>query len=484
MTGTDTYVPISAVMDYDDAKFLPFDDDQLWLEPPPKGAKAELLAKQKKTAKELATAVASKELTRRPTRTPHFGSITPGVRDGNLLVSIKLVGDTAYWKDAKPTFSLRDATTEAEITPLTAKASAQNPHLHEAVIPLDDKRILGKKVLIRGAVSVPDAKLWNELCAAPPAFSRAHECVPLLSGLEMDTVELTDATTYLQFRCHARHIPNGKSGATLCFRLYEQFSDIAQPVELKRMRLRYDLPKGAGGQCDSHGRLVARITDTSVVKRLQTQGRYRVEACVLDKEGKVLTFPVASISHEFGGSPRKTAGTIIFGMSVPDDFRAKVLAICTDLEMNPDHLMACMAFETRRTFKANTQNSEGYEAYGLIQFTAAGASALTPKKTLAELKAMTEVEQLDWVQDYMASAIKSHGGPLKTLSDVYMAILCPEAMGKPDTHRCYELGTKAYKANIGLDPVRPDGTRKGYITKADATVPVLEQYQLGAGLRK
>ncbi|MCP3142901.1 hypothetical protein [Pyxidicoccus xibeiensis] len=476
LTGTEAYVPVSAVMDYDEAAFLPFDDDQLWLEPPPKKKQD----KAKKGAKELATAVASQELADqkvRPTRTPHFGRVTAGVRDGNLLVAIKLVGDTQYWKDAKPAYSLRDAATNAELVSLSPKASDQNPHLHEALIALNDKRIFGKQVSVHGAVTVPDALLWKELCAAPPAFSIPHDCVPRLGELERETVELTDATSHLLVRCRANHIPNGQNGATLGFRLYEIFADFPEPVLLRRVRFQYDLAKGAGGQCDSRGRLVARITDPELVERLGTHGRYRLEACVLNKEQTVLTVEVKPITVEFGGTPRETAGTIFYGQLVPDEFRKKVLLICADLEMNPDYLMACMAFETGETFKANKQNSAGRQAYGLIQFTKIAAKDLG--KTLSELKAMSELEQLDYVHEYMARAKKRNRGPLKTLSDVYMAILCPAAMGKPETYVCYAGGTEAYKANDGLDK-----EKKGYITKADATAKVQAHYEVGKGLRK
>ncbi len=476
LTGTDTYVPVSAVLNYDDSKLLPFDDDQLWLEPPPKGMSAKAVAKQKKTAKELATAVASKELTVSPSRTPHFGAITAGVRDSNLLVSIKLVGDSAYWKDARPTFSVRDADTQAELAPLTARATEQNPRVLEALIPLVDKRILGKRVHLRGAVTVPDAQLWNELCAAPPAFSVPHTCMPNLGELDMDTVKLTDDTSYVRVRCRASHIPNGKNGATLGFRLYELFADMAEPVEMKSVRFRYDLASGTGGQCDSRGRVVARITDEEVLQRLTSQGKYRLEAYVKDKDARVLTYEVGPVTHDFGQTPRKAAGTLIFGMRVPDDFRIKVRAICGLLDINPDYLMACMAFETGREFKASTKNKGGAEAYGLIQFTHIAAKDL--KVPLAELKAMTELRQLDYVHEYMQRA-KNSRGPLKTLSDVYMAILCPEAVGKPETHVCYRKGTRAYTQNAGLDTAK-----KGSITKADATAVVLEQYKLGEGLRR
>ncbi len=475
LSGTDTYVPVSAVMDYDASKFLTFDDDQLWLEPPAK--KGTKKSKQHKTPKDLATAIASQELKDIPTRAPHFGSISTGVREDNLLVSIKLVGDSGYWKAAEPVFSLYDEAGQTELAKLKTQPSAQNPRLHEALIPLEDPNLLGKKVRIRGQVTNPDANLWGELVAAPPAFSVAYEGVPRFSGLTMRTVELTDATSYVQVRCQAHHVPNGKKGSTLGFRIYELFAGVREPILLSQMPFRYDVSKGAGGQCDSQGRLVARITDQDMVKKLLGQGKYRLEACVLDKEGKVLSYEVRSTFTEFGPSPRKLEGTMVWGAKVPAEFRMKVLAICNLLKLKADDLMACMAFETGCTFSAKKQNNAGHNAYGLIQFTKSGAEGLG--KSVDELKGMTEVEQLDYVYKYMARCIERKG-PLNTRSDVYMAIICPEAVGKPESYVCYSRANSpvAYEANKGLDR-----GKKGFITKADATVPVDERYNEGQSFR-
>ncbi|HSP78550.1 MAG TPA: hypothetical protein VLQ93_08485, partial [Myxococcaceae bacterium] len=472
LSGTEDYVPVSAVMDYDESKFRAFDDDELWLDPPRK-SRGKQRSKYLKTRKELATALASEELKDAPTRAPHFGSISTGVRDHKLVVSIKLVGDSGYWKAAEPAFSLYDETCQTEIARLTTRPSAQYPQLLEALIPLNDKNLLGKKVSIRGQVTRPDAHLWEEAVAAPPAFSVPYEGVPRLDTPMQRVVELTDATSYIQLRCQTHHIPNGKWGSTLGFRIHEYFQGLSKPVLLSGIRFRYDISKGAGGQCDARGRLVARITNQEVVGRLRSEGRYRLEACVLDKDGRVLSTEVRASSTDFGKSPRRLEGTMVWGQKVSADFRKKVLAICDHLKVNPDHLMACMAFETGRTFSASKQNAAGKRAYGLIQFTDAGAKELG--KTVDELRVMSEIEQLDYVQEYMDRCIKSRG-PLETLSDVYMAILCPAAVGKPETYWCYSLAHSpdAYKANARLDK-----GKKGYITKADATVKVEEQYRDG-----
>jgi hypothetical protein len=482
LSGTDDYVPINAVMKYSEAQFLPFDDDELWLERPKTGAKQN---KQLKTPRELATAVASSELKTKPERLPHFGSITAGMRDKNLLVSFKVVGESVYWKDAAPVFSIQDATGQREVMKLDAKATAENPKLYEALVPLDDKRVYGQKVKFQAKVSKPDAKLWSESVVAPPAGLLAYEGTPQLSDLTVKAVKLTDATSYIKVQARARHIPNGKNGVTLAFRMAEITSDLPDPIPMLQVKFRYDLAKGTGGLCDSQGLLQARITDPRVVADLEPllngkgKGKFRLQACVEDNKGKVFNTDVAPVSIDIGTSPHAVTGSLIFGSVVSKEFRDKVFGIAKQLEVDPNYLMACMAFETGREFKASTKNRGGHEAYGLIQFTQKAATDL--KVELSKLKAMTEVQQLDYVQQYFQywrDAKKKDGKPaqLKSLGDVYACIICPKAIGEADDFKCYAQGTdtnKAFNANKGL------ARGKTYITKEDITVPVLEQYKLG-----
>lgn len=479
LTGTDVHVPVSAVLDYKEADFQVFDDDELWLEPPKPGKGK--VSKSQKTPKAFATALASKELTLRPSRMPRFGAMTAGVQDGNLRLSFKLVGDSGYWKAAAPAFSILDETGQTELVKLDVKPSQTNPRVQEVSLPLTDKRLFGKKVQLRGVVTKPDARLWGEVVAAPPAALTPYTCVPSLSDLDMGVVKLMDDTSYIQLRCRASHIPNGKNGTTLAFRVFELMEGVAEPIALTKVRIEYDSVKGAGGLSDGRGWLVARIRNPDAVQRLQGQGRFKLEARVLDNKGKVLNTDVAPVSAEFGGAPRKVAGTLIWGRKVSPEFRAKVFAICDELEMDPQHLMACMAFETGRTFSPSIQNRGGNNAYGLIQFTPVNEKPLGT--TLAELVKMTAVQQLDYVQKYFRLwiGVGEKKRLLKTLGDVYACILCPDAIGKPDTHVCYRKGTNAYTKNKDLD--RPAASNpkapKGYITKADITVPVEEQYALG-----
>ena len=153
-----------------------------------------------------------------------------------------------------------------------------------------------------------------------------------------------------------------------------------------------------------------------------------------------------------------------WGAKVSQEFRNKVADIAKDLNTDPNFLMACMAFESGRTFRADVQNAAGSGARGLIQFMPSTAAALGT--TTALLSEMTPVEQLDVVKKYFA-----HQKHLQTLSDVYMAILWPAACGKPDSYVLFDKNDhdhpKRYVQNAGLDL-----NHNGQVTKGEAAAKV------------
>jgi hypothetical protein len=130
--------------------------------------------------------------------------------------------------------------------------------------------------------------------------------------------------------------------------------------------------------------------------------------------------------------------------------------------------MACMAFETGETFSPSIRNGAGSGATGLIQFMPSTARGLgTSTDALA---GMTAVQQLDYVKKYF----QSYKGRLKTLEDVYMAILYPAAIGKDKDSTLFAEGTTAYRQNSGFD-----ANRDGKITPAEVSAKVREKYAKG-----
>lgn len=52
---------------------------------------------------------------------------------------------------------------------------------------------------------------------------------------------------------------------------------------------------------------------------------------------------------------------LAWGQRVSPAFKSKVVEICSELEINPNHLMACMAFETAETFSLALETALGVE---------------------------------------------------------------------------------------------------------------------------
>lgn len=141
-------------------------------------------------------------------------------------------------------------------------------------------------------------------------------------------------------------------------------------------------------------------------------------------------------------------------------FLEKVDQIADFLEVDSLYLLAVMSFETGGTFSPSIRNMSGSGATGLIQFMPATAKGLgTDVEFLAKLSAE---EQLTWVEKYFWA----YKGRLKTLEDVYMAVLYPSAIGKPAGHVLF-TNSIAYRQNAGLD-----ANRDGRVTVGEATLAV------------
>jgi hypothetical protein len=128
-----------------------------------------------------------------------------------------------------------------------------------------------------------------------------------------------------------------------------------------------------------------------------------------------------------------------------------------DLRTHPNWIMACMAFESGETFSPSIRNAAGSGAIGLIQFMPSTAKGLGT--STAHLADMTAEEQLEFVHRYFLP----YKGRLSKLSDVYMAILWPAAIGKPDSAPLWDATTRptTYRQNAGLDTNKDRTITKG-----------------------
>lgn len=167
------------------------------------------------------------------------------------------------------------------------------------------------------------------------------------------------------------------------------------------------------------------------------------------------------------GAHLSDAAGIAWGAVVTPEFKKKVIAICGTLGCDPNHLMAAMAFETGERFTPDVKNPIS-GATGLIQFMPDTAVGLGT--TIAALAAMSAVDQLDFVLEHFRRQHKK----FDTLSDVYMAILLPAAVGKPEDFALFTKPSKAYEQNAGLDT-----NGNGIITKTEAASLVAAKLHRG-----
>ena len=130
-------------------------------------------------------------------------------------------------------------------------------------------------------------------------------------------------------------------------------------------------------------------------------------------------------------------------MIVPPDLLREIRAVADRLRVDPAHLLAVIHFESAGTFDPSIKNPHS-SATGLIQFLDATARELGT--SIAALRSMTAVEQMHYVEKYLAMW-KRRKGALRTAADVYSAVHWPAAIGKPDSAVIYAAGSSAYRAN-------------------------------------
>lgn len=144
------------------------------------------------------------------------------------------------------------------------------------------------------------------------------------------------------------------------------------------------------------------------------------------------------------------------------DFLDGLLWIEEKIELRPEILIPCMKFESNINPKARNPKST---ASGLIQFM--GFTAKNLGTTIEKIRSLDAMGQLTYVYKYFANMRDDWSS--MTTADVYMAILWPKAMGKPDDYKVWAAGTDEYKVNAGLDI-----NRDGMVTKREAASKVLK----------
>lgn len=169
-----------------------------------------------------------------------------------------------------------------------------------------------------------------------------------------------------------------------------------------------------------------------------------------------------------------------FGLS--DEFYAKIEQVAQSLNTKPEYLIAVMNFETGGTFNPAEKNKAGSSGTGLIQFMAATAKGLGT--STSKLAAMSQVQQMDYVEKYLKPYMKYN---FDSIPDVYLSVLCPSVLKRntpyfassDGSHYCSYKNKGSgieYKQNKGLD-VNGDGL----ITTKEISSKVINGFEKKAG---
>ncbi|MEZ4883573.1 MAG: transglycosylase SLT domain-containing protein [Chitinophagales bacterium] len=156
------------------------------------------------------------------------------------------------------------------------------------------------------------------------------------------------------------------------------------------------------------------------------------------------------------------------------DFEQKVRSICHKLRVPPEWLMAVMHSESR--FDASVANFKGSGATGLIQFMPTTAEDFDI--TTAKLRNLNHVQQLDYVYAYFDAKRKQYK-QYETLTDLYLAVLYPKALGEDYCYTLYAEPSKPYEMNKGLD-VNKDGR----VTVQDIDLFLKQKYTTAYSINK
>ena len=133
-------------------------------------------------------------------------------------------------------------------------------------------------------------------------------------------------------------------------------------------------------------------------------------------------------------------------------FISAVQATSSTLNLNYIDMLSCMHLETGGVMDPAITNSLGYT--GLIQF--GGAAATVVGTTTSALKEMDRATQCTYVTKYFQVNKLNQKAPTPRLVDIYLTILWPAAVGKPDNYIIWDSTnpqtSKAYYANPAFDP--------------------------------
>ncbi len=116
------------------------------------------------------------------------------------------------------------------------------------------------------------------------------------------------------------------------------------------------------------------------------------------------------------------------------EFEKKVISVSNKLGIDPNWLMAVMYIESSLD---HTKVNSSSGATGLIQFLP--STALSLGTSTNELKAMSNIDQMDYVYKYL----RQYKSKMNSFVDVYFAVFFPAAIGKYSDYILQSYGLSA-----------------------------------------
>ena len=159
-------------------------------------------------------------------------------------------------------------------------------------------------------------------------------------------------------------------------------------------------------------------------------------------------------------------------MTLEPRFGIEVLKMAGRLNLDPNYILSVMSVETAGTFDPAIQNpinpNPELRATGLIQFMPATAKSLGT--SIPALRAMTAVEQLQYVERYFAQ----NGGRIRhdVPGDYYMAVFMPAFIGEPQDKVLGRENDPTLLAGLKMSAIYDqnkgfDRSQRGFFTVGD-----------------
>lgn len=172
---------------------------------------------------------------------------------------------------------------------------------------------------------------------------------------------------------------------------------------------------------------------------------------VLVLVSNLFTVSMLKLSSSVGSSPQTSKGLYLLDQASiyvhdTEKFEKKVKEISRKLDIPAEWLMAVMYSESK--FDASITNLKGNGAVGLLQWLPETAKQMDI--TVEKIRNLNHLEQLDYVHKYLDQKRKDQQN-FESLTDLYLAVLYPQALGEDYCYALYVEPTEPYKNHTILD---------------------------------